>query len=204
MCPAIHINSRSWLRSSSTHEPSDPPLRVVSLRQYGEVKGLRAAARNRRGQSPGERKPNPKPFNDSSENETGIGAVVRDAEDRHRSEWKTSSPGSWGKGLESMRPSHDSLSLAWHWKGPPAHPFHRSLPAANSGDREQAPRRGSRIHDRQKASYHRQANPGGTDKPLATHEGIRRHLARRRTPTGTTARPARRRPRSRDFRDRFV
>ena len=30
MCPAIHINSRSWLRSSSTHEPSDPPLRVIS------------------------------------------------------------------------------------------------------------------------------------------------------------------------------
>ena len=29
MCPAIHINSRSWLRSSSTHEPSDPPPRVV-------------------------------------------------------------------------------------------------------------------------------------------------------------------------------
>jgi hypothetical protein len=29
MCPAIHINSRSWLRSSSTHEPSDPPQRVV-------------------------------------------------------------------------------------------------------------------------------------------------------------------------------
>lgn len=29
MCPAIHINSRSWLRSSSTHEPSDPPLRMV-------------------------------------------------------------------------------------------------------------------------------------------------------------------------------
>ena len=29
MCPAIHNNSRSWLRSSSTHEPSDPPLRVV-------------------------------------------------------------------------------------------------------------------------------------------------------------------------------
>lgn len=25
---AIHINSRSWLRSSSTHEPSDPPLRM--------------------------------------------------------------------------------------------------------------------------------------------------------------------------------
>ena len=31
MCPAIHINSRSWLRSSSTHEPSDPPLRVVCV-----------------------------------------------------------------------------------------------------------------------------------------------------------------------------
>lgn len=29
MCPAIHITSRSWLRSSSTHEPSDPPPRVV-------------------------------------------------------------------------------------------------------------------------------------------------------------------------------
>ena len=31
MCPAIHTNSRSWLRSSSTHEPSDPPLRAVFL-----------------------------------------------------------------------------------------------------------------------------------------------------------------------------
>ena len=30
MCSAIHISSRSWLRSSSTHEPSDPPLKVVS------------------------------------------------------------------------------------------------------------------------------------------------------------------------------
>jgi hypothetical protein len=26
---AIHISSRIWLRSSSTHEPSDPPLRIV-------------------------------------------------------------------------------------------------------------------------------------------------------------------------------
>ena len=34
MCPAIHINSRSWLRSSSTHEPSDPPLRVVTLIKF--------------------------------------------------------------------------------------------------------------------------------------------------------------------------
>jgi len=31
MCPAIHINSRSWLRSSSTHEPSDPPPKVITL-----------------------------------------------------------------------------------------------------------------------------------------------------------------------------
>ena len=29
MCSAIHINYRSWLRSSSTHEPSDPPHRIV-------------------------------------------------------------------------------------------------------------------------------------------------------------------------------
>lgn len=31
LLPAIHINSRSWLRSSSIHEPSDPPLGVVFL-----------------------------------------------------------------------------------------------------------------------------------------------------------------------------
>ena len=35
VCPAIHINSRSWLRSSSTHEPSDPPHRVVSVLNRG-------------------------------------------------------------------------------------------------------------------------------------------------------------------------
>ena len=29
MYPAIRIDSRSWLRSSSTDEPSDPPLRVI-------------------------------------------------------------------------------------------------------------------------------------------------------------------------------
>ena len=34
---AIHINSRSWLRSSSTHEPSDPPLRIVYLSLYLKV-----------------------------------------------------------------------------------------------------------------------------------------------------------------------
>jgi len=38
MCPAIHTNSRSWLRSSSTHEPSDPPLRVVSVTTFGHAR----------------------------------------------------------------------------------------------------------------------------------------------------------------------
>lgn len=28
MCPAVHTMTHSLLRSSSTHEPSDPPLRV--------------------------------------------------------------------------------------------------------------------------------------------------------------------------------
>lgn len=51
MCPAIHINSRSWLRSSSTHEPSDPPLRVVSHRQ----KQRRFRSRCREAQEAGER-----------------------------------------------------------------------------------------------------------------------------------------------------
>ena len=41
MCPAIHITSRSWLRSSSTHEPSDPPLRVVTRLQHFEASGSR-------------------------------------------------------------------------------------------------------------------------------------------------------------------
>lgn len=31
MCSAIHTKSRSWLRSSSTREPSDPLLRVVRV-----------------------------------------------------------------------------------------------------------------------------------------------------------------------------
>ena len=34
---AIHINSRSWLRSSSTHEPSDPPLRISVIHRYREI-----------------------------------------------------------------------------------------------------------------------------------------------------------------------
>jgi hypothetical protein len=41
---AIHINSRSWLRSSSTHEPSDPPLRMVRFGLYlRSLKVFRAA-----------------------------------------------------------------------------------------------------------------------------------------------------------------
>lgn len=50
MCPAIHTNSRSWLRSSSTHEPSDPPLRVVfcsekqQLRRFVRATDGRATA----------------------------------------------------------------------------------------------------------------------------------------------------------------
>ena len=31
MCPAVHKLTRNLLRSSSTHEPSDPPFRVVFL-----------------------------------------------------------------------------------------------------------------------------------------------------------------------------
>ena len=31
MCPAVHMSTRNLLRSSSTHEPSDPPFRVVML-----------------------------------------------------------------------------------------------------------------------------------------------------------------------------
>ena len=30
MCPAVHMSTRNLLRSSSTHEPSDPPFRVVN------------------------------------------------------------------------------------------------------------------------------------------------------------------------------
>ena len=31
MCPAVHTMTHSLLRSSSTHEPSDPPLRVIQF-----------------------------------------------------------------------------------------------------------------------------------------------------------------------------
>ena len=53
MCPAIHINSRSWLRSSSTHEPSDPPLRVVTLRRRSSCRSIGPGPiRGRRGGRP--------------------------------------------------------------------------------------------------------------------------------------------------------
>ena len=42
MCPAIHINSRSWLRSSSTHEPSDPPPRVIPYGNHSLRRLVRA------------------------------------------------------------------------------------------------------------------------------------------------------------------
>lgn len=33
MCPAVHTTTRSLLRLSSTHEPSDPPLRVILINE---------------------------------------------------------------------------------------------------------------------------------------------------------------------------
>ncbi len=39
MCSAIHINYRSWLRSSSTHEPSDPPHRIILLLGFERRRG---------------------------------------------------------------------------------------------------------------------------------------------------------------------
>ena len=34
MCPAVHMSTRSLLRSSSIHEPSDPPFRVLQVFKY--------------------------------------------------------------------------------------------------------------------------------------------------------------------------
>lgn len=52
MCPAVHMSTRNLLRSSSTHEPSDPPPKVVHglfalLRAIGgaRVAGFRGRAR---------------------------------------------------------------------------------------------------------------------------------------------------------------
>ena len=38
---AVHTTYRSWLRSSSTHEPSDPPIRLEFVsRHYAFVKSF--------------------------------------------------------------------------------------------------------------------------------------------------------------------
>ena len=61
MCPAIHINSRSWLRSSSTHEPSDPPLRVIFSLSFSlivltdKLFEEHVTQKTRQGRSPGRR-----------------------------------------------------------------------------------------------------------------------------------------------------
>ena len=34
MCPAVHTTTRILLRPSSTHEPSDPPFRVLFCKQF--------------------------------------------------------------------------------------------------------------------------------------------------------------------------
>lgn len=57
MCSAIHINSRSWLRSSSTHEPSDPPFKVVlnnvfSCLRRGQKFRKSKEMRNEKGKQP--------------------------------------------------------------------------------------------------------------------------------------------------------
>ena len=54
MCPAIHINSRSWLRSSSTREPSDPPLRVFISNKFLPRARGNEPSRGRRDESPDE------------------------------------------------------------------------------------------------------------------------------------------------------
>lgn len=38
---AIHITYRNWLRSSSMHEPRDPPLEVFSLVSFTTAGGSR-------------------------------------------------------------------------------------------------------------------------------------------------------------------
>lgn len=92
---AIHINSRSWLRSSSTHEPSDPPLRIVDLggqifRKFKGVSGRKDGRRFRAGVS-GQPVP------------TGSrGTAVSDQANGQRQ---------WHPGLPSDRPSPFSLNV---------------------------------------------------------------------------------------------
>ncbi len=73
MCPAIHINSRSWLRPSSTHEPSDPPHRVVIFVRFARsVHRNSGRATHERGR-PGGRPPLSVSDTQSSERENGSG-----------------------------------------------------------------------------------------------------------------------------------
>jgi hypothetical protein len=53
MCSAIHINYRSWLRSSSTHEPSDPPHRII-LSGFRKEEGATSHLLSRRSLPEGE------------------------------------------------------------------------------------------------------------------------------------------------------
>lgn len=75
MCPAIHVNSRSWLRSSSTHEPSDPPLRVffsLTVAALGPGKRIReATTKTARAES--------ESYNFSHTRDTSRGAVREDS-----------------------------------------------------------------------------------------------------------------------------
>lgn len=47
MCPAVHTTTRSLLRLSSTHEPSDPPLRVVCVSHWFDCRRRRGTTRSR-------------------------------------------------------------------------------------------------------------------------------------------------------------
>ena len=49
MCPAVHMSTRNLLRSSSTHEPSDPPFRVVSIFVCINIGLVRSTFRDGRG-----------------------------------------------------------------------------------------------------------------------------------------------------------
>ncbi len=140
MCPAIHINSRSWLRSSSTHEPSDPPLRVISF-------ALRE--RKVKAATPGQRT--------SARPEVTIlcctvrgenGAERRNGEGRTRLVGTPSPP---GRGTEAaarlFKPSHDATRPQDGLLGPTrgqgadgAHQERRSGGRARSRDRYPTPK----------------------------------------------------------------
>ena len=110
MCPAIHINSRSWLRSSSTHEPSDPPPRVVictPIQSFGSGR-VRATDSRRTGQARGIA-----PFSLIVEIRT-----VRKQEMFHRHlPRKTDAPRGEASGRRRGKNMPRSLNLGPQWKG---------------------------------------------------------------------------------------